>query len=778
MKKTLTAVLAILLALLIPAGALASEGDVTIYHVRTEDGVGFYSVENVMLVGDKVYYVIGQDMCVYDIATQETTTYDAMNLFSLDGLDIAQAAEDGEENVYQSLNCVVFFEYGGELYALTALNTSYAERDGSSVDGGYIFKVALSGDSVKLEKSDFPKLDWTNMVETYDQYSYSRYPQMFLCDGGTLYLLVSDDSGNNMLEAFDLATGSCSERYIQNLYGMAAAGDGRLLVELYDWNKPEEASFAFYDYASDSFEDKGVVPVESYNPPTNIVYRSETDTVYYVSVGELWAAQGFDFENAVSVNAVPVNGGRNGSGVMTEDGFLLLSDWETIVLRNTDASKKSEVTLRINDFSYSTPVETAYYEYTNQHGDVSVVINRDGNQSDILQAMMNRSGAVDIYCLPFDSSVCNALFERGYMAELDGSEKLTGAMEGVYSSIRDAVTKNGSLYAIPISLNGYRVGYNPEALEKLGLTTDDLPKTWDEFFDFLDNLPALLENNTEVRAFESYYDQSGLRYQLFFQIFNDYQNYINAGKADYSFNTPIMQGLIDRLENVDWDALDVVERSYDEETDTWYDNYDGRPAVIQTSVCSTIASYREGNPLPLGFNEGDEPALPVNMTVMFVNPFSEHADQAIAYLETVMDCLDTVTYYNFYADRNEPIRYPDYEEYKANLQQWYEDAKKALETCEEDEKEIYEEQISYYEESLAEIDDTYWMISAEAIAEYRKHADNLQPVVYNCLSYSNDDDTSSELWEIMNQYYDGLIDSRALLVEIDKKVQMMRLEGN
>ena len=101
------------------------------------------------------------------------------------------------------------------------------------------------------------------------------------------------------------------------------------------------------------------------------------------------------------------------------------------------------------------------------------------------------------------------------------------------------------------------------------------------------------------------------------------------------------------------------------------------------------SSFFEPNPLPLGFNEGDEPTLPVNMTVMFVNPFSEHADQAIAYLETVMDCLDTVTYYNFYADRNEPIRYPDYEEYKANLQQWYEDAKKALETCEEDEKEIY-----------------------------------------------------------------------------------------
>ena len=96
------------------------------------------------------------------------------------------------------------------------------------------------------------------------------------------------------------------------------------------------------------------------------------------------------------------------------------------------------------------------------------------------------------------------------------------------------------------------------------LTLDDLPGTWDAFFDFLAELPGKLEGS-QVRAFYSWYDQRDLRMQLFSTILVSYQNYINAGEAEYAFNTPLLNGLYARLDEVDFAALGVAESNYDEE---------------------------------------------------------------------------------------------------------------------------------------------------------------------------------------------------------------------
>ena len=39
--------------------------------------------------------------------------------------------------------------------------------------------------------------------------------------------------------------------------------------------------------------------------------------------------------------------------------------------------------------------------------------------------------------------------------------------------------------------------------------------------------------------------------------------------------------------------------SYDEETDTWYDNYDERTALFATGVSVTMEGYNEGESLLL-----------------------------------------------------------------------------------------------------------------------------------------------------------------------------------
>ncbi|MBQ8954424.1 MAG: carbohydrate ABC transporter substrate-binding protein [Clostridia bacterium] len=777
MKKLIAMLLAAaLLAGMAPA-ALASVGDATIYYAAPEYGMGYYSVDNCVLVGGKVFYSTGDKFYVYDIAAQKTEEYDGSAVFAMEDVaeteevDVSEEDEDGASG--QSMEYSAWFAYEDALYAV--VNLSRYSDTGRTMDGGYIYRLELADGKASLVPSELGKLDWSGMIEDYGGYMYSRWTQNGFAADGSLFLQTSDDDGNGMIEVFDLATGRAAEHYVQDLNSMAPADGGRVLVLQYNWSE-DAAHVGFYDPASESLEIRADYPIdqENYEIPTNLCYRPETDTLYYVLSGEIWAAPGFDFDSAAAVNDCPVNG-SNGVTQMTEDGFLLLYDWETIVLRNTDPAQRSEITLYVKDFGYNDVLDQAYYDFTNRRGDVSMVISRTGNPADILQAMMNRDGGVDIYCMDMSLSQYSAVFERGYMAELDASAYLTEKIDSMYPAISEAVKKNGSLYAVPLNAYGYAMGVSTDAMEKLGLTMDDMPKTWDGFFDFLAELPEKLEGSQEVRAFYSWNDRRDLRMQLFSTILMSYQNYINGGEVQYAFNTPLLKNLLARLDEIDFAALDVNETNYDEETDTWYDNYDGRNPLFVDGVSIVMQSYNEGEPLLLCF--GDEPPKAAfNLRVAFVNPFSRHVPECIEYLETVLEHLNQQAQYTFYPDCDEPIRFPDFEEYKANLAQWLEEARQSLAEADEDEKEDYEEWVKALEEDLNNIDDTYWMFSPKNIEAYKARAPYLSPVTYD---FTNDmtSDEGDNFYDLIQRYYDGMIDVDELLTAIDKKVQMMRLEG-
>ena len=783
MKKLIAMLLmAALLAGIAPA-ALASTGDVTIFYVQREDGMYYSGVNQCMLAGGKVFYFTDSSLFVYDIETQKTEEYDASAITQMDEdaeyeEDVTEETEEDENDEAgdeggQFKEIVTWFVYRDEPYAV--VNVSSYSDTGRSIDGGYVYRLALADGAAQLVECDLPRLDWSGMIESYGDYMYSRWGQNGFASGDSLFVQTSDDDGNGIIEVFDLTTGQASERYVQDLSAIAPADAGRVLVMQYNWSE-ETAHLGFYDPADESLEIKAdyMVDQSNYALPQSLCYQPETGTLYYVMSGEIWAAKDFDFENAVAVNDSPVEGG-NGVTPMTDDGFMLLYDWETVVLRNTDPSQRSEITLYVKDYSYNDVIDQAYYDFTNRRGDVSMVISRSGNSADILQAMMNRDGSVDVYCMDMSLSQYSAVFERGYMAELDASAKLTEKIDSMYPAISEALKKNGHLYAVPLNAYGYAMGVSTSSLEKLGMTKDELPKTWDEFFDFLAALPEKLEGNKEVRAFYSWYDRRDLRMQLFGSILMSYQNYINGGEAEYAFNTSLLKGLLARLEEMDFAALDVNETNYDEETDTWYDNYDGREPLFVDSVSTVMQSYNEGEPLLLSF--GDEPPkASFNLRVAFVNPFSQHVPECIEYLETVLDHLNKQAQYTFYPACDEPIRYPDFEEYKANLASWLEEARQSLAKADEDEKESYEEYVKNLEEELANVDDTYWMFSPKAIEAYKQRAQYLAPVTYD---FTNDmtNEEDDTFYDLIQRYYDGMIDAEELLATIDKKVQMMRLEG-
>ena len=94
-------------------------------------------------------------------------------------------------------------------------------------------------------------------------------------------------------------------------------------------------------------------------------------------------------------------------------------------------------------------------------------------------------------------------------------------------------------------------------------------------------------------------------------------------------------------------------------------------------------------------------------------------------------------------------------------------------------KEIWAQTVEDYEKSLADIDHSYWMVAPDAIAAYqsripylRVQTDDLGTAMY--VSQSE----GSSYYQLVDNIANDQATVEELLTAIDKKVQMMRLEGN
>ena len=277
--------------------------------------------------------------------------------------------------------------------------------------------------------------------------------------------------------------------------------------------------------------------------------------------GELFKMPGLDINAAQSVAAVQIDTWSEMSPVLTEDGYFICSDYQTIIARNTDPTARAATTLTVYT-NYNESMEDAYFTFANTHTDVDVVIAT--SYEDITEAMMNQSDAVDIYAVSVNSEDYAALLDRGYLADLSASKTLSDTVSQMYPSIQQVVMKDGALMALPLEMYTNCMSYNPAAMQKLGLTEDDMPKTWIQFLQFLQKAPGLV-GDTGVSVFEKYMTQDDARLNLFYNMLNSYMLYLTkTDGVEMSFDTDIMRNLLAEFDKIDWTAFGLME-SYDDE---------------------------------------------------------------------------------------------------------------------------------------------------------------------------------------------------------------------
>ena len=777
MKKWIAAALCALLMLALAATALAA-GNVTIA-ARGRDGFDDYISSMFVWDGrllmsswDKLYVytpgekgvteVAGFDQLQINFDNAIVPQPDGSSLLTLGGVEI-----EVEEGDTVSLNSQIIVA-GDRLY-----RTAFIYGDAGVVDS-LLVELCIAEDGTPsfggvIDLGDALTVDYG------DGYTGERDLQQSCSMNGILYGLSYGDNGRELL-ALDLEDAGVEVIELDTdneVNGLTPFSEGKLLLVTTRYGESVEAELMLYDLAEESLTSLGALPCDGWSAPAGIAYDEARGMIYYELGGSVWrmAVSEDGLGEPQEFGDMPLDVYTDSSAVVLGDLYILAS-YDGVVGRDVTAEKMPDEKLRIVNRAYINEIKTAYYDFTDAHPEYMVSISDSTSTDTLLQDMMNRSPDVDIYTLSLTDSAFTALMNRGFLSELSSSDTLSAEVGAMYDSIQNAVMKDGELYAVPMYLYANCLTINEKLLtEKLGYTQEQMPKTWAEVFGLIADLAATrkLEEYPEVSLLGPGYIESDVKSNFFAMMMDSYYVWLDADEANLTRAGGVLEGLCEAFEAIDWSAFGLP-TEYEE---------NGEWEYVEENILFSNDNVQPGyyrsesfEPLLLSIADGEAPMISTEISVAFVNPFSTHREAAIEYLELTFSKIDKTTRIALMPGENEPILSPWYEE---NLK-YYDETIADYEAQLADEK-LDEENRDMLEQSLADMKqwrEEYekkgqWQVSAEDIERYREYAQYLVPMrsaIWNDGGYSQ-----------ISQYMDGAITAKQLCSEMEKTLQMQRLEG-
>lgn len=743
--------------------ALAAEGDALLGITDEERQYFSYC----FAMGDTLVLSEYGAMNTYRVGESDLTAYE------FDVPEIEADADGGYE-----ISTLPFAMDGG-LYAINLI-TEYGEHVGFY--GGNVVEVTLQSDGTAAFTAEAVEVDWSDMLMQYEGDVYPIVPESIVGAGGKAVLRYYGEDGSYSLAALDVATGKLETiDELEDAYSITAYGQDAVLVEQYGYiSESEPAVLSVYEPATGSVRALAEIAVEEFSPLQGLAYDPETDTVYCVKGGEVCVVDMNAGEVGQAVTDMPIETGGPVAGCVLEGGYYAYAA-EGAVVRNLDLSQQAQSRLKINDTSWNDSVTNAFYHFSNAHGDVSVVLSREYSEIEkLVESMMNQDSSVDVYVLSTSTQAYESLHDRGYLMELDGSEKVRALAERMYPSVREDLSANGHLVAVPVSFTSWTVGVNEKALEALGFKLEDVPDNWPDFLDFLEQLNRARDEDSSVYMFYNGCTVSEAKADLFYAILDDFQRYASFIEPGALYDSEMMRTLLEKLDSMDFEAMGCIpDEDYDDESLDMF-SYGSEMVAIQTAVgCSIGAFYGEYTPILMHMAADVPTVLALDTMVVVVNPFTKNPEAALAFVDEVVDNLSTQVLYSLDESLSEAVRgelnqqtLNESKEELAELLKLYESASAA-------DKQSLQAEVEYKQQEVEDLDATLWDVSPTEIEWVRAHDDDIRIAAYNWLyDGSGDSDSAGEAADLIDQYREGQISAVEMLQGIDKKIQMMLMEGN
>lgn len=767
MKKMLSILLA--LALMLGAAALA-EGNVTI----AVQGMNDFSdnIQSMIVYGDKLLLSSWDTLYTWDNTSRKLTLVDGydklQNMLTGDGETPGVLELNDGEYAYLDGN---LYAVGGKLYRMATIS----DEDGNS--SNQLVELLIADDGALSLGEIIDLGDALYIAETYgdETYTYTRNLSNPCSFGSMLYALSYGEELE--LLALNLEDESVEALTVDvdgDVQNIAPYTEGKLLMTVVDYTtETPSTTLWLYDIENEEATELGALPTSGYQTPDGLAYDEARGKMYYVLAGSVWRIDvGEDgLGEPEEFGDMPLMY-ANGNGVVYGDLYVLAS-YDAVVGRDVTLDKLPAQRMRVANGDYVDSINKAYYAFTDKHPEYMISISTTLDTDSLLQSMMNRDSSVDIYTLPSTSSAFTSLMNRGFMAELEGSQTISDAVNAMYGFLKDYVTKDGHIYALPLSCYANMMEMNTKLLtEKLGY---EVPTSWKGLLTILADISnnKRLEETPEVMIAEPGYAKDDFRSQVFYMMLSNYFTWLDASEENLTRGTQALLDLCEAFEAIDWDNLGLVE-DYEDSENMMYNGSDALINWTSLSVYNYVgADGEQTKPVALSVVEGEKPLVGQSVTFAFINPFSEHRDEAAEYLADAWALERKEDLIMLSPEMNEPVLNDYYEENLRNIDSSIADLQKTLDKTEDEET---RESLQANLDSQKQWREDYeksgkYQISPEQIANYRAFGENMavqQSLIWN----TNEGSTQ------VQQYLDGAMNAQQLAAALEKTLQMQKLEGN
>ena len=428
-------------------------------------------------------------------------------------------------------------------------------------------------------------------------------------------------------------------------------------------------------------------------------------------------------------------------------------------------------------------------EYAAAHPEVGIVYASTTASSapDFTQHMQSAE-ALDIYnfTLPVDSEAFLALRNKGYLADLSGSADLLASVSEMFPNLTKQILTDGHLYALPYDMTNNCWAINTAVLEDVGLSAEDVPTTYLELLNLIDEWITSYAEEYPEHALLDY--PSYLTSNLFGQLMLEQIAECEADGRTLTFNDPDFIATLNKLDSMR-ERIQAYEDQWNEDNNVGSIAYIGGTADAGVNNSPLLTSYyvidikRTNN--YYGFDDDEDTTVPLMlsiqpnrggsvisyMNVLGVNRSSKNVDAATALLTYLANNCDDYQKALFSPNYTDNIEDPYYEETKTSYEGYIEELTKAMETADDSEKRDYQETITTLQNALERL--SPYEYTTEKILLYDEQMTHVT-IIETTVFYGEENEAST----LINRYMDGNITVDQFVRELTRIVQMMILENS
>lgn len=659
------------------------------------------------------------------------------------------------------------------------------------------FKQTLYTISIENEGLAFNapvKLDLSDFIEGEAPYEMMRDPEWAAIMDGRLYMKAVNFEGKPIdLYSFNLTSGEKRSHQAPHLFNMVSYKDGKALAVYHDqmnMNDPLtgemiKPELVLFNPQDDSVEHLGIFPPapENASSKSPMYYDAAEDSLYLFTDTDLYRLDA-SFSILRLIGYLPMLGSylnvANGGLLPLPDGRLAVTFGMNTFLRERTEKGLEGMTVLSFGGSLDEPV---MIQRVLMEMDGVVMRRVEGVDygyvdADTLASMfLTNSVTVDLMPLNVYGFDLDKLMQKGYLADLSGSEVIRNYVGKMPSNFSRAVQLDGQVFAVPLSLMTFPLFAYVKPFGELNLK---IPGTVKELLALAgDWANGLGEANPDYQFLAN---ETNLKQALSRIVLESYVNQAFGAGEELVFDTPLFRELMQNVETIPYGDMNMEIDWSTPEGAALGEEMANRSALFEASMGyeprysagMNNSGDRQHTPLILPPDTGMAGYWDVNLPMLGVLSTSKNKDTAIRFIEHYIDKMDALDKAAFDSSQSEPIPNPGYDaELKRQdenlrlLNERYATAESALKGTLEQDMAYFNEYIERYREQGKYL----------ATAEDVRHLHEVVGKLYVLVGLDNAQ--RQAIYgdsRLLQQYLDGAITLDQFIRQADDKLRLVRME--